>query len=201
MTDFVARRREFSNWPEIDRVRFIGQLIDAIADTELRGVSASVHMDAVKEANERFGFSYTPYSVALALAMESFRDYFGPYQSSECFLDRIERGGAELILANQILARDGKYNDWWQERNVSWRHLTKDEMTLTLRGKEAADFAAWECMAHAETALGLSGKGRGSHWSRSRKSAIELAKAAPINGRLHSYPEITFLFERIRDYA
>jgi uncharacterized protein CbrC (UPF0167 family) len=199
MTDFVARQGPFKNWSEGLRRRFVDGLLSAIAGAQIRGVAVSVHIEALNRANARWGFNYTPYSVAAALAAESYRNFFGPYETAECFLDRIPKGRTQLNLAEEILTRDPGYRDWWSEERLAWKHLTKPQMQMTIRGKEAADLAAWECMAHAETILGISSKGKGGHWSGTRLSAVELVKAAPLNGLLHSDAELNFLYARISE--
>ena len=197
MTDYVARQGEFSGWPEHKRRDFVSRLATAIKAADLRGIGASVQIAALDICNRRWHHNYSPYAVAAALCMAEFKEYFGEHATAECFLDRIDNGKKELLAAEDILTGDWLYREWWSEEHVSWRHLTKSEMQRNIRGTEAADFAAWEARTNAEGLYGVSTTWIGDHWSKSRRSAVALIDAAPINGRVHGEQELDKLYGRI----
>jgi hypothetical protein len=172
-------------------------LLAIIRRYDLRGASASVHVQSVKKCNQHFDREFSEYAVAAALCMESFRDYFGGDQKAEVFLDRINNGRRELEAAEVILNSDPWYPDWWKKGQVSWQHLTKQQMEWNLRAKEAADLAAWECRVNAAGLLGLTDKWQGSHWSGCRESLISLGQAAPINGFVYAEDRLYDLYARL----
>lgn len=202
MTDFVAYREEFSSgWNDVKkRAEFISALSETIGLADLRGVVASVPVAAIKNCNQRWNKTFTPYAVSAALCMESLHDYFGS-TTAEVWLDRIDNGRRELDTAESILSRDPWYRDWWKEEHVSWAHLTKDRMKEIIPAKEAADLAAWEARINAEGLFGFTDKWQGSHWSKSRLSAVALIQAAPINGWIHTEQKLVDLYSRIEENA
>ena len=200
MTDFVAHQGEYkgAEWKcEKYRLDYLASLLAIIRRCDLRGASASVHIESVKKCNRHFGREFSEYAVAAALCMESFCDYFGKEQQAEVFLDRIDNGRRELDAAEIILNSDPWYLEWWKKEQVSWKHLTKPQMEWNIRAKEAADLAAWECRVNAAGLLGSTDKWQGSHWSGCRESLISLGKAAPINGFVYAEDKLYELYARL----
>jgi hypothetical protein len=197
MTDFVARQEEFEGWPEDERRNFLAKLAKAIDESDLRGLSANVHIEALNRANVRWHLHYDAYPVAATFAIHALRDHSEPDQFTMVLMDRVHRGRTQLDIAESILSDDPRYCDWWAEEQVKWSHLTKGEMKSKPLALQAADFHAWESRAYAETKLGLSDKGKGSHWSGCRESFIGLSASAPTRGAIHSDLEINRLFKRI----
>jgi hypothetical protein len=200
LTDFVARQKPFDNWDEPTRRAFLLGLAEAVSKANLFGVAANVHVEALEKANRRWSLDYNPYSVAAAFTMHAVCDHFysGPDSKPiDIYIDRVEGGRALLDKAETLLKEDSRYRDWWAEEQVGWRHLTKPEMKLKPPAIQAADFHAWESRAYAETALGLSDKGKGSHWSGCRQSFIGLSEAAPVKAAIHSDLEINRVFKRL----
>jgi hypothetical protein len=196
-TDFVAHQDEFAGWCESKRRRLISQLTDVLSGSGLEIISATIYREALARANHKWGHSYDDYPVASALCMYEFRNRFGPSKNAEVFLDRVDNWRRLLDQAEALMESDPLYGPWWREEHVAWRAFTKQEMTMTIRGKEAADFAAWEFGAQLESKFGLSDRGIGGHWSQSRRSAVLLAGSVGVNARGYDDGALDQLFDRI----
>ena len=201
MTDFVAYRGEFKSrteWPQERRTKYLQSLLAVIEHAELSGASSAVHVEAVTIANACWKQTFTPFTIAAAMALCSFRD-FHKDDEAEILLDRTPEHGRceQLKAAESIILRLPRYRDWWLEERVSWRFLTKQQVQQHIPAKDAADLQAWESRAFSETRLRLSAKGFGSHWSGFRKSIIALGRTAPTNGLIHSHTELRNLYQAI----
>jgi hypothetical protein len=166
---------------------------------DVRGACATVSVTGVASCNASFGKDFSAYAVAAALCMESHIDFFHSVtgQSVLVLIDRINNGRKELDAAEKILASDPWYSAKWAEEQFVWRHLTKPELTSNFRGKEAADFAAWEARINAEGLYGFTDKWQGNHWSMSRESVVALADAAPLNGFVYGPDKLVEVYSRL----